>query len=432
MCGLFENKAGATGSAPHGWRPAKFTGGEPCDTLLALSSRGTRFVGWTAEEDTVAVVEQLRTEADVYDIEVADNHNFFANGVCVSNCLIIDDLIKDDKEASSQAIRDQAWQWFTKVAMTRRMGKKLVIVIMTRWHQDDIVGRLTDPENPAYNSIEAQKWKIINLPAIAEDDDPLGRKPGEALWPDGPDKFDLDFLASQQRLDPLGFSALYQQRPSAADGVLFRREHLRFYDEPPKDLRVYAASDHAVSVAARRDFTVLLVVGVDRQNNIYLLDCWWKRAHTDEVVEQILLMARMRKPLIWWAERGHISKSIGPFLRKRMAETNTFFTLREVTPVGDKEQRAQSFAGRMSMGYVWLPKNAPWTEKAINELLGFPNATHDDFVDTCSLIGLGLQAQTPAAVTAQKKTPKSGTFGWIKWAEKVQREFDLEQEAGGF
>lgn len=349
-----------------------------------------------------------------------------------AHCLIIDDLLKDDKEASSQAIRDQAWQWFTKVAMTRRMGKKLVIVIMTRWHSDDIVGRLTDPENPNFNAVESAKWKIINLPAIAEEDDPLGRKPGEALWPDGPDKFDLEFLASQQRLDPLGFSALYQQRPSAADGVLFRREHVRFYDEAPDDLRIYAASDHAVSVAARRDFTCLLVVGVDRQSNIYLLDCWWKRALTDEVTEAMLSIGRMRKPLIWWAERGHISKSIGPFLRKRMVETQTYFALDEVTPVGDKEQRAQSFAARMAMGYVWFPKNAPWVERAINELLGFPNATHDDFVDACSLIGLGLGAQIAAAKPVQKVgPPKYGTLAWARWSEKAQREYELEQEAGG-
>lgn len=352
-----------------------------------------------------------------------------------AHTLIIDDLLKDDKEASSQAIRDQAWQWFTKVAMTRRMGKKLVIVIMTRWHSDDIVGRITDPENPHYNALEAQKWKIINLPAIADEDDPLGRKPGEALWPDGPDKFDLEFLASQQRLDPLGFSALYQQRPSAADGVLFRREHLQFYEpsQLPENLRIYAASDHAVSVAARRDFTCLGVVGVDRQDNIYVLDAWWKRALTDEVVEAMLTLMRIHKPMLWWAERGHISKSIGPFLRKRMLEERVYCNVVEVTPIGDKEQRAQSIAARMAMGKVFLPKNAPWLDKAVNELLGFPNATHDDFVDMMSLFGLGLGSQIKASAPAKAVVqPRYGTLAWVKASEKMQREYDLEQEAGGF
>jgi hypothetical protein len=115
-----------------------------------------------------------------------------------AHLLICDDLIKDDKEAKSKAIRDQAWNWFTKVAMSRRMGRKLVILTFTRWHADDPIGRLTDPENPFYSEKMASKIKVINIPAIAEADDPLGRKPGEALWPDGPDKFDIDFLANSR------------------------------------------------------------------------------------------------------------------------------------------------------------------------------------------------------------------------------------------
>jgi predicted phage terminase large subunit-like protein len=352
-----------------------------------------------------------------------------------AHCLIIDDLIKDDKEASSQAVRDQAWNWFTKVAMTRRMGKKLVIVIMTRWHSDDIIGRLTDPENPSYNHIEAQKWKIINLPALAEDDDPLGRAPGQALWPDGPDQFDEEFLQSQQRLDPLGFSALYQQRPSAADGVLFKREHIKWYDpkDLPPDLRMYCASDHAISEKERRDYTVLLAAGVDKQSRLYLTDCYWQRAAPDKVVEAMLQMASMRKPLLWWAGRDHITKSIGPFLRKRMVETQVFFNLVEVTPSGDKESRAQSIAARLSMDLVYFPKGATWAEKAVEELMRFPNGTHDDFVDAFALFGLGLQSQFAAAPARQKTDiPKYGTLGWVKYWDKKQRQHESLAQRGGW
>jgi hypothetical protein len=196
-----------------------------------------------------------------------------------AHLLICDDLIKDDKEAQSKAIRDQAWSWFTKVAMSRRMGRKLVILTFTRWHADDPIGRLTDPENEFYSEKMASKIKVINIPAIAEADDPLGRTPGEALWPDGPDKFDIDFLEEQQALDPIGFAALYQQRPSLADGDLYQRETLKFYrpDELPRDLRIYGASDHAVATGQRNDFTVLLKYGLDSQQNIYLLECFWQR-----------------------------------------------------------------------------------------------------------------------------------------------------------
>jgi predicted phage terminase large subunit-like protein len=351
-----------------------------------------------------------------------------------AHCLIVDDLIKDYEQARSQAFRDRAWDWFTKVAMTRRMGPKLVVITFTRWHTDDIIGRLTDPENEHYSRALAEKIKIIDLPAIAGDDDPLGRVPGEPLWPD---RYDLDFLEEQRSLDPLGFESLYQQRPSVADGILFRREHFRFYDPgmvDEKDLRIYCASDHAVTTDQRSDSTVLLRVGVDRQNHIYVLDCWWKKARTDEVVEAILTMgSQTPKPLMWWAEKGHISKSIGPFLRKRMVETNTFLNVVEVTPAGDKEQRAQSISARVAMGYVHFPKGKPWVEKAINELLAFPNGLHDDFVDAFAYIGLGLQSHIPVKrQTTADKPPKYGTLAWVKEEQKRSARASLLGEAGGF
>jgi len=333
--------------------------------------------------------------------------------------LVCDDLIKGAEEARSQTMRNQTWEWFTKVAMTRRMGRKLVIIIMTRWHSDDVVGRLTDPENPHYNAIEAAKWKIIKIPAIAEEDDVLGRKPGEPLWPE---RYDLEFLQSQQRLDPLGFSALYQQNPTVADGTLFRRETIQYYvpDQLPGDLRIYCASDHAVGTAQRNDPSCFIKVGVDRQNNIYILDTIWQRMTTDVAVERMLEMAGGdRKPLLWWAERGHISKSIGPFLRKRMDETGVFINLVEVTPAVDKEQRAQSIAGRVAMGKVYFPKVSWWTERAVNELLSFPNGLHDDFVDALAYIGLGLGHQFGPGKVAVKPRPREGSFQWLRDNDKA-------------
>ena len=353
-----------------------------------------------------------------------------------AHLLLIDDLFKDHEEARSLATREEAWNWFTKVAMTRRMGKKLVIITMTRWHSDDIIGRLTDPENPYYNKIEASKWKIIRLPAFAEEDDPLGRPEGAPLWPDGPDQFDEDFLQSQQRLDPLGFAALYQQRPTVADGVLFRRENIQYWrpETLPTDMRYYCASDFALGTGQRHDFTVHLKVGIDRQDNIYLIECFWQKVKSSVSVEAMLTMARGdTAPLIWWAEKGHISKSIGPFLYKRMAETRTFFTVNEVTPIGDKEQRAQSIAARLSMGKVYFPKESSWTEKAINQLLAFPNGSHDDFVDALAYIGLGLRSQfVPSAPKKQQEEPRFGTLAWVKYQSKYLEQKARDADAGGF
>jgi len=351
-----------------------------------------------------------------------------------------DDLFKDDQEAQSKTIRDQAWNWFTKVFMTRRMGPKLVILTMTRWHSDDIIGRLTDPENPVYNEQVAKRWKVIRFPAIAEDDDILKREKGEALWPE---RYGLDYLEEQRGMDPLGFEALFQQNPTVADGTLFRRENVRYYRTGPAaggvatlpdDLRIYAASDHAVGTTQRNDPTCMIKVGVDRFGNIYILDVYWQRVATNLAVEAMLTMGGgSQPPLLWWAERGHITKSIGPFLQKAMEDSGTWINIREVTPANDKETRAQSIAARFAQGKVYFPQGAWWVEKAISEMMAFPNGIHDDFVDAMAYIGLGLKSQIYAS--PPKVAPKEPAFGTLAWVKR-QSQWDADEarrrRAGGF
>ena len=348
--------------------------------------------------------------------------------------LVVDDPIKDSVEAMSPTLRETLWSWFTQVFMTRLMTEKSkVVIVTTRWHEDDLVGRLTDPSNPHFTKEECSKWKIINLPAFAGDNDPLKRKEGEVLWPE---RFNTDFLEAQRNLDPRGFSALYQQQPSPEDGDLFQRENIQFYEKRnlPKDLRIYAASDHAVGIdKTRHDATCLLIVGVDEQDDIYLLDCWWSKQPSDIVVKAMIELIKRHKPLIWWAEKGHISKAIGPFLRKRMYETKTHCRIEEVTPVANKVQRSQSMIGRMAMKKVYFPKVSSWGQKAVDELLKFPNARHDDFVDTLSWIGMGLgDLNAPRGYTPANNFPKVGTLAWIKWDTKLREQQVSYSTTGGF
>lgn len=345
--------------------------------------------------------------------------------------LLLDDPFKDAEEADSPAIREKAWNWFTKVFYTRRMNLSAVIIVMTRWHEDDIVGRLTDPQNPSYDETVSKGFRILELPFFAEDKDPMGRKPGEVLWPS---RYPAEFGLEQKRLDARGFSALYQQKPSPDDGVLFKREDVRWYqpqDLPPvSDLTIYAASDHAVATEQVNDRTCMLIVGVDKEQNLWLLDCWWKRADPETTIEAWLRLIQRWHPSIWWAEAGHIKKSLGPFLRRRMLEESTFCKIAEVVPAGDKVQRSGSFRGRFSMGLVRFPKAASWASEAVDELMKFPHARFDDFVDTTSLIGLGLGTISGRGKAPPKKAPKTGTWAWIKMQSKYQEQRRQLEKAG--
>jgi predicted phage terminase large subunit-like protein len=367
---------------------------------------------------------------DRLEIEGGGGLFFVGRGSSVTgrggDVLILDDPIKDRREADSQTIRDQCWLWFKQVLSSRLMTEKgSIIIIMTRWHEDDIVGRLTDRNSAYYSDEEAKSWRIISLPALAVgDSDPLGRQPGEALWPE---RFSAKYLQIQKRSDPRGFQALYQGSPSPEDGSFFRASHIKTYktfrEMPDKEtMRFYAASDHATSVVQDRDKTCCMVVGVDLNDDIWVMpDLYWHHAPTDHVIEGMLIMIEKYKPTFWWAERGQITKSIGPFLRKRMIEKNVYCAIDQVVPIADKQSRAQSIQARMAMGRVHFPAYVNWWPAALDQLLKFPQGAHDDFVDTLAYIGLGLAKQVPRHVKRKpQEVNKFGTLGWIKNSTKKQ------------
>lgn len=355
-----------------------------------------------------------------------------------ASLILVDDPVKSRKEADSPTLREQLWNWYTQVLATRLMTEKgAIVIIMTRWHEDDLVGRLTDPTNPCYSEEEAKNWHIIDLPAIAGDNDTLGRKPGEVLWPE---RFSLDYFDAIRRTDQRGFQALYQGRPTPEDGSFFKATSIntfqRMAEIPPHEtLRFYGASDHAVSSLQGRDKTCLMVVGVDPHDNIYVMpDIYWGNGSTDQVVEIWLQMMRKYKPQLWWAERGQITKSIGPFLRKRMIEEGIYCAIDEITPIGDKQQRAQSIHARMSMGKVRFPQFTRWFGEARDQILKFPQGVHDDFVDTLAYVGLGLSKQAPRRVAKPVSVaPRFGTLGWLK--DETRRNEVTERmarESGGW
>ncbi len=354
-----------------------------------------------------------------------------------ADLMILDDLIKDRKEANSIVIRDSIWQWFTSVAMTRQMSSAAaVIIIMTRWHEDDLVGRLTDPNNAFYKEDEAKQWVVINVPAIAEERDLLGRAPGEVLWPA---RFPREFLEEHKTRDPQAFNALYQGRPSPEEGEFFRVADIRTYTprELPKDLRYYITSDHSVTVGPHSNKTCILVGGVDENLDLWLVDCFWRKVDTEAAVEAMLILMAKYRPLLWTAELGHISKSIGPFLRRRMREQNVVCAIHEVHPAKDKPTRCQSIQARMSLGRVFFPAKAWWFEDAKRTLLQFPNSSDDDFPDALGLFGGQLDRMVAPgrarnASYDSRHVPRLGTLAWVKADAEARRRFELNQSQTGW
>lgn len=345
-----------------------------------------------------------------------------------AHTILLDDPIKDRKEADSITIRDSLWQWFSQVLRTRLMNKTgTIVIIQTRWNEDDLVGRLTDPMNPYYTVEEARLWRKISLPALAEDDDILGRAPGEALWPE---RFDAAYLEEIRISDPRGFMALYQGRPAPREGAFFRAGDLVPYTSmrelpPHEEMRFYAASDHAVTLDQKGDKTCLMAVGVDKQDHLWIMpDVVWSRLDSNTAVESMCLLIEKYKPQFWWAESGQITKSIGPFLRKRMLEKRVFCAMDPIVPAQDKEQRAQAIQARSAMKMVHFPVWCRWWSEAQDQILKFPNGAKDDFVDTLSLIGLGLAKMRPRQ---RQKPPEQivqeGTFRAL-WAQTDRRERD--------
>lgn len=332
--------------------------------------------------------------------------------------LLLDDIIKDREEADSRLTRNKTWSWLTDVAMSRLMNSfSAVLIILTRWHDDDIVGRLTDPRNPFYVPEIAKQWTVINIPALALEDDVLGREVDEPLWGE---RFTRDYLEDMRRLNPESFSAIWQGRPSLAEGSFFTRQCVVPYkrNELPhvSQLRLYGASDHATATDQSNDKTCMGLVGVDEARDIWVLpDLFWRRASTATVVEAMLEYFR-RGPLLWWAEKDQIYRSIEPFLRIRMIEQGIYASIHQLVSTKDKEARAQPIQARMSMGRVRLPAFAPWFQEAQDELFSFPHGARDDFVDFMSLIGRGLAIQVPARAREGDRQvgPKVGTFGYLK------------------
>ena len=302
-----------------------------------------------------------------------------------AHVLVIDDPVKNREDAESQNNRDANWDWYTSTAYTRLAPGGGVLVILTRWHDDDLAGRLLKSALQG-----GDEWEVVRYPAIAEEDEEF-RKAGEALHPE---RYSVEALRRiEKAVGPRDWSALYQQNPVADDGQYFTRSMVNYYDPEDVDegaMRYYCAWDLAIGKNDRNDYSVGIVVGINDRDDMFVMDVVRGRFDGFELVERILDLYEQWKPSIIGIEKGHIEMALGPFLEKRVRERGLFEAYFKDLKTGrrDKEARARAIQGRMQQGKVYFPRDAAFSGPLIAELLRFPNGTHDDQVDALSWIGL--------------------------------------------
>lgn len=314
--------------------------------------------------------------------------------------ILIDDPFSSMADAQSEVERKKVWDWYTGTLYNRQQPGAAIVLINHRMHEDDLSGHLL-----AQQAAGGDKWEVVELPAFAtSEDDLLGRAPGEALWPEA---YPIEALERIRRNTlPRYWSALYQQAPAPDDGTFFLRSWLKPYETSPdvRTLSIYGASDFAVS-QDRGDYTVHIVLGIDPDNQIWLLDLWRGQASSDTWVEAWCDLVLRWKPLGWASEKGPIDSGVGPFLEQRSRQRKAYCAItRFPTSMGRKEIRAQSIRGRMALDGLRVPVDAPWYVDFERELLAFPAGKHDDAVDALAWFGQLLDTVV-AGRDAPKQTP---------------------------
>jgi predicted phage terminase large subunit-like protein len=252
----------------------------------------------------------------------------------------------------------------------------------TRWHEDDLAGRLLDQDG---RKEDGGEWDVLELPAIWD---------GKALWPEW---YDLPALERIKRtIGPREWSALYMQSPQPDEGTFFQRDWLKSWETQPSELRIYGTSDYAVT-DGRGDYTVHRIWGVSPTGGIYRLDGWRGQATADVWIERKLDLIAKHKPMAWFGEAGVIQKAVEPMLVRRMRERKVRCRLEWLSSIQDKPTRARGFQSRAAMGEVWFEPGAD-----LSEFLTFPAGKHDDEVDVASLMGRALDMAHPAILKPEQ------------------------------
>lgn len=315
--------------------------------------------------------------------------------------LIIDDPIKDREQADSEVWRERTWDWWTDVGSTRLAPGAPVVLILTRWHHDDLAGRLLGAE-------DGHLWRVVNIPAQADHrpekggTDPLDREPGVFMH-SARGRTDRQWEAIKVRSGPRTWNSLYQGRPTPDEGGLFPADAWARYEQPMWIIRDDGArivpglgGSQDMELCQSWDMTFKDTKGSDyvvgqvwlRQGiNMYLLDQIRGRMNFTASCQAVkTLSARWPQAIAKFIE----DKANGPAIIDALRRTVPGMI--PIEPEGSKYARASAVSPFVAAGNVWLPSDelAPWIGEFIEEHRDFPNIAHDDQVDGMSQAGYRL------------------------------------------
>jgi len=345
------------------------------DTRLGASNIRTVSGSWLRNSDLFEIVGR---KGQYRCAGVGGGITGMGGGVLGGNYAIIDDPIKNAEEANSLTYRDRMYNWYNTTLHTRIHGKPSgILLTLTRWHQDDLAGRLLDAMRA---DKDADQWKVLRREAIKEDDptDDDPRQRGEPLWER---RFGLEHLKAVKATIPASaWLALFQQNPSAPEGAIIKREWLRYYDTLPDVERWWQSWDLTFDETEAGSY-VVGQVWAQAGANCYLVHQYRDRVDFTASVAQVENVSAAY-PL---AIRKKVEKKAnGAALLSTLK--NKVPGLVPVTPHTDKPRRLMAVSPLFEAGNVWLPKreNAPWVGEYVEELVTFPKTKYDDQVDATS------------------------------------------------
>lgn len=374
--------------------------GRKVRSLVAAPDFGEIFDGVGLSEESAAAARW----------ETNKGSEYFAVGIGGSivgrrgDILVLDDVVRSKEDVESEQLREKVWQWYVADVVTRLKPNAVKLFVNTRWHHDDLAGRILDRE--------ADKWTVLHMEMEnTREDDPLGRAIGERLWPE----WFTQEMVDEAKQDVGTWNALYQGRPSPDGGGEFKKDWVEYYDNPPDRKRVTTLMlvDPANSKTKKSDYTAIWVLGVGGDDNFYVLDMVRDRLDLAERIDVVFRLHRKWKPVETRYERFGLQTEID-YLKIEMDKRSYRFRIREVAGTRiSKEDRIRRLIPYFKAGRIIFPREFMYTDHSgkprdlvqyfiEDEMAPFPVGKKDDLIDSLSRLaepGLVL----PKHVTEEEK-----------------------------